>query len=158
MPRLALPLAAVLSLLFAAPAGAETISAESRFELWNDCRPIDLVVESATGGKAGIGPTERAIATAVRGKLGASGIYDAEGLAYLDVHASVVGPAFHVGIEFRKWLKDPASGTEGSATTWVAGSTGTHGGNPDYVLAAIAEHVDRFVGQYRRVNADACKR
>ena len=151
-------LAAALLLLPAAPGWAEKIPAEARFELWNDCRAVDVVVESAPGGTAGIGLRERAIAAAVRGKLGAAGIYDAEGLAYLDIHASVVGPAFHVGVEFRKWLKDPASGKEGAAATWISGSTGTHGGNSDYVLASVAEHVDGFIAQYLRVNAAACER
>ncbi len=158
MPRLALPIAAVLSLLFAAPAGAETMSAESRFELWNECRAIDLVVESATGGGAGIGLTERAIAARLRARLGAAGLYDPEGLAYLDIRASVVGPAFHVSVEFRKPLRDPASGEEGLAATWISGSTGTHGGDPGYVLASASGHAEGFVAQYLRVNARACKR
>ena len=158
MPRPTVPLVAALSLLLAAPAWAERTTAEARFELWNDCRSMDLVVESATGGTADIGLTEQAIAVAVRGKLGAAGVYDPEGLAYLDVHARVVGPAFHFSIEYRKWLKDPASGEEGAAATWISGSTGTHGGGSDYVLASISEHVDRFIEQYRRVNADACER
>ena len=157
MLRPAVPLSA-LSLLAAAPAWPATVPAETRFQLWNDCRPIDLVAESATGGTPGIGLTERAFAAALRARLGAAGIYDPEGLAYLDVRASVVGPAFHVSLEFRKRLKDPASGTEGWAATWISGSTGTHGGNPDYILAAIAEHADRFIDRYLRVNAHACKR
>ena len=158
MPRPAVQLLAALSLLLAAPAGAQKISAEARFELWNDCRPIDLVVESTIGGTAGVGPTEPAIVTSVRDRLSAAGIYDAEGLAYLDVHAGVVGRAFHVSIEFRKWLKDPASGAEGWAATWISGSTGTHGGRSGYILASIAEHVATFVDRYLRVNAGACKR
>ncbi len=157
MLRPTVPFAA-LALLAAAPAWPATVPAEARFELWNDCRPIDLVVESATGGPAGIGLTEKAIATAVRRRLGAAGIYDPDGLAYLDVRVSVVGPAFHVGIEYRKWLKDPASGEEGSAATWISGSTGTHGGSPEYIMDSIAEHLGGFVEQYLRVNADGCKR
>ena len=158
MPRPAAMLAAALPLLLAAPGWAEKISAEARFGLWNDCRPIDVVVESAISGTAGIGLAERRIATALRAKLGDAGIYDAEGLAYLDIHVSVVGPAFHVGTEFRKWLKDPASGEAGPAATWISGSTGTHGGKSDYILASIAEHADGFIAQYLRVNADACER
>lgn len=158
MPRLVAPIAVALLLLAAAPVRAETISADARFELWNDCRPIDLVAESATGGTPGIGLTERAIAAALRAKLGAAGIYDPEGLAFLDVRANVVGPAFHVSVEFRKRLRDPASGEDGLAATWISGSTGTHGGNPHYILKSISEHADRFVQQYLRVNAAACKR
>ena len=157
MPRLAAPIVVAL-LLLAAPAPAETVSAGARFELWNDCRAIDLVAESTTGGGANIGLTERAIATALRTRLGAAGIYDPEGLAYLDVRASVVGSAFHFSVEFRKRLRDPASGEEGLAATWISGSTGTHGGDSDYILASISEHADGFVEQYLRVNADACKR
>ena len=157
MPRFAAPIAVALWLLAVAPARAETMSADARFELWNDCRPIDLVAERAIGGVSGIGLTERAVAAALRAKLGAAGIYDPEGLAYLDVRASVVGPAFHVSVEFRKRLRDPASGEEGLAATWISGSTGTHGGDSDYILASISEHADRFVRQYLRVNAAACK-
>ena len=149
---------AVLALLLGASAAAADTTARDRFELWNGCRAMDLVVETPPAGAAAIGLTRRAIVLAVRARLHAARIYDPEAEAFLHVDAVAVGRAFHFSIGYRKWLTDPRTGEKGATATWVASSTGTHGGEAGYVLSAIAAHAERFVAEYLRVNADSCPR
>ena len=80
--------------------------------------------------------------------------------AYLYVRVNVVGGAFSHEVQFRKRLYDPVlglSGTPGTATTWEAGVTGTHGGDAGYILQSLSEHMDRFLLEYLRVNEEACE-
>ena len=37
------------------------------------------------------------------------------------------------------------------------GSTGTHGDNASYILSSASQHVDKFIDEYLRVSADACR-
>ncbi len=46
---------------------------------------------------------------------------------------------------------------ENTATTWGVGSTGTHSRNPNFILSSVSQHTDKFIDEYLRVNADACK-
>ena len=85
---------------------------------------------------------------------------------WVEVH--VVSRAFNVRVEFWKKVIDPmmeqAFPTNDrdmvrasfNATTWVTGSTGTHGGDGTYVLSAIRQHMDEFLDEYLRVNEPAC--
>ncbi len=45
---------------------------------------------------------------------------------------------------------------EQNAATWETGSLGTHGGDAGFILQAVAEHTDKFVNEYLRVNDEAC--
>ena len=155
MTRLTLP-ALALALVLAVPAGAaEEITDRDRFKLWNNCKPMDLVVESLDK-DLDIGLTTEAILVAVRSRLRAARLYEADAFPYLYVNVSGLSLAFVIQIYYKRWLADPASGNAGFASTWNRSAVGTHGGNPGYILSGVSRYTDRFIDEYLRVNADAC--
>ena len=72
-----------LTLCSVAPALAqdEEVTRSDRFHLWNDCKPLKLVVEDLNNNAAEIGLTKDAITTTVRSRLRGARIYG-EDLAY----------------------------------------------------------------------------
>ena len=60
-------------------------------------------------------------------------------------------------LKYRKYVNDLATMLEGAATTWDSISTGTHGRDPTYIPSNVAGHIDKFIDEYLRTNADACK-
>ncbi len=182
MPRLIPPVVA-LALVLAAPASAvEKATERDRSRLWNDCRPVDVIVVGLSDDAGKIGLRRKTLETAVRSRLRGARIYDGippareprwigwkvdhvrygEPFLYLDVN--VVGVAFGVEVGFRRSVMmllpvpDGMDPLVGPATTWASGSTGTHGGNSSYVLSAVTELVDEFIDEYLRVNWDACEK
>ena len=148
-------------LLTVASASAGEVSDQDRFDLWNDCRPMLLVVEGLPDDAAAIGLAEDAITVAARSRLRAARIYTEAGSeaewSSLYINANVVGPAYGISVKYRKYVNDLATMLEGAAITWVSSSTGTHGRDPTYVSSNVAGHIDRFIDEYLRVNEDACK-
>lgn len=134
-----------------------------RFQLWHYCDPTDLVVEDLHKDAADIGLTKEAITIAVRSRLRAARLYDADavfssGVVFSNLYVSVgvAGQAYTINVTYQKWLKDPVSDEEGFAATWNSGSVGTHGENSSHILSRISQHTDRFIDEYLRVNADTC--
>lgn len=158
MPRLILP-AVALALVLASPAvAAKRVIKIDLFKLWNDCQPVHLVVESLPKDAADIGLTREAITVAVRSRLRAARLYAAGAWSWLYVNVNVLDQAFSISVEYKKWVKDTASGEEGTTGTWSTGSLGTHGSRSGYILSSVSTHVDRFIDEYLRVNADACRK
>ena len=147
-----------LSLFLAAPAAAEDVTAWDRFQLWNDCRGMSLFVADLGEVEADLDLTKDAVETAVRSRLRAARLYDAEASYYLYIYVDAVGQAFRIDVEYYKWLNDFASGESRLATTWRTGSTRTHGGRADYILSIVSQNMDEFIDEYLRVNEDACAR
>ena len=163
-------LAAAL-VLTAASASAEEVSDYDRFRLWNDCRPMKLVVGLADDAPE-IGLTEEAIETTVRSRLRAARLYSDSAIekagsilyfnptrAILYIRVTVAGSAFIVDVGYHKIVTDRATELELRAETWAVSSlvvnhwqTGTN-----FILSALARHTDEFIDKYLRVNADACK-
>ena len=152
------PLLLAAALLLSAPAWAEEVTGYDRFQLWNDCGPMKLVVEPLPQTAADIGLTREAITTAVRSRLRAAHLYDADAMPFLYVNVSVTGRAFQIGVDYGKLVIDLASGEYYQAATWATGSLGTHGGDSNYILSAVSQYTDKFIDEYLRVNEDACKR
>ena len=174
-------LAATL-LLIDASASAGEVSDQDRFQLWNGCRPVDVLVVSLSEDAGKIGLRTEYIETTVRSRLRGARIYDGVprhdepgwlgwmvrhrryGEPFLYVDISVVSLAFDVEVGFRRSVKVLLTVPEGMdplvgpATTWRTGSTGTHGRNASYILSSVSQHVDKFIDEYLRVNADACRR
>ena len=154
-------IAAAILLTAAASASADVVSDYDRFQLWNECRPMRLVVEPLPDDATAIDLTDDAIKIAVRSRLRAARLYSEDGSegawAYLYINVLVVGPAVSIGIEYHKFVWDIATKLEFQATTWRRGVTGTHGGNSNYILSSVAQGADEFIDEYLRVNADACK-
>ena len=150
----------VVLLFIATSALAEEVSDFDRFRLWNDCGAMDLVVAELDQDAAEIGLTKEAIETAVRSRLRAARLYDADARSYLYVRVSVVvsvvGGGFNVEVDYNKPVVDPASGQSNYASTWDEGGVGiSRDGN--YILTVTSRFMDRFLDEYLRVNADACE-
>ena len=149
----------VLLAIFASPAGgaaAQEVSAMDRFQLFNDCRPMDLVVEGLHAVAAEIDLTEAAIQAVVESRIRSARLYDADAGSYLYVHVYILGRSFTLNLAYRKVVYDQAAAVSGIATTWESGSYGAHRGGAAFILSAVARQMDRFLVEYLRVNESAC--
>ena len=173
MTRYAL-IPAVLLAALAGPVAAD--SAEARFEwfqLLTHCAPMGLIVVDLRGDAKRIGLTRESLILAAESRLRAARLFEPDDsiiagstLPYLYVEVHVVGSAFSVNIHLNKFLWDHELGNKifwdysdlsGYAATWETGSTGTHGGNGNYVLSSLQRHLDKFMAAYLRVNEEACR-
>ena len=152
--RSLLALAVILTLT---PLAEATSSDRDRFELFSDCQPIYLIAEDLSPAAGEIGLTKEAVRAAVESRLRSAQLYNPEASTpFLYVYVHVVGIAFHIDLEYNKQLLDPASGLTSRATTWSTGTTGTHGRDVSFILAAVAELMDLFLVEFSRVNEEAC--
>ena len=129
--------------------------ATEKFELYNRCQPINLVVEYLSEDAKKIGLTRETIINSVESRLRSARIYNKNGLEFLYVKVSVGRNAYSYDTEFRKWAI--SYGESGKAITWSIGGSGTHGGNAGYILPLISQSIDRFIVEYLRVNEKDCK-
>ncbi len=143
-----------------------------RFELWNACQPILLIVEPIHDDAVQIGLTYEAISTMVRSRLRAARLYrdlnvpfsdDGRLIPYLYVNVGAIGDAraigIHVRFAFKKHVSDPISGKDGIATTWRKVREGiTTSPDADFILSAVSRLTDEFIDEYLRVNESACPR
>ena len=127
------------------------------FELFNNCQPMRLLVEGLHDDAKRIGLTEGRLVAAVESRLRSARLYveDDPWAAVLYVNVHVVGPAYTTSVEYYKLVVD-AFGNVGEARTWTTGGAGTHGRDPSFVVAGLAEYLDRFLVAYLRVNESAC--
>ena len=153
--------AVVLVAVFLGRLGAQTGGIE-RFQLFNECAPIDLIVEGLPDAAANIDLTEERIQTLAESRLRAARMYDPSAVGYLYVRVGVTTPggrrngAYTAEVSFKKRLYDSASNQSGIATTWDTGGYGTHGGDAGYILQSVSEYLDRFILEYLRANESAC--
>jgi len=154
------------SLCFGLPASAneqDVTDRRDRFQLWNNCEPMELVVENLSDDAAKIGLTRETILTTVRSRLRAARLYsDQRQTGYLYVNIHVVGQSHHISIEYRKWVMDFTSAEKFLATTWDISGTGTHvqsanGQSSSFILSHVSRKMDKFIDEYLRVNTLACK-
>ena len=155
------PIVALLVLAAPTSVGAEGVSSSDRFQLWNACKPIDLVVEHLNDAAVKISLTREAITTAVRSRLRAARLYSSKTAPFLYVSVTLVRTrttSSSISLKFNKWLPDPKlNGQVGSATTWNRHVV-QQGGNADYILSAVSQLTDLFIDEYLRVNGSACSR
>lgn len=124
--------------------------------MYTACQPIDLVVEYLSSDANDIGLQRQAVIDAAESRLRSARIYDPDASDYLYVDISVVGSAFHVGLEFNRKVFDFHTGNFGLATTWNTSGTGTHGRDPQYILGILSGFLDSFPIEFLRVNEPAC--
>ena len=187
VPWLSLSFAA-LALLSSPAAGQDTLtrstSAErvakiikridkgiERFELFNACLPMLLIVEQLHDDAADINLTRETLQAAAESRLRAGRLYreffgpirtekqyeESTNLAVLSVQVNVVGAAFNINVQYQKRVTD-AFGETTSTTTWQTSVTGTHGGNAGFIVSGLSERLDKFLAAYLRVNKSACGR
>lgn len=135
----------------------ETITDLDRFKLFFMCSPVSLDVALQLDDTE-FDLTQDRVATAIRSRLRAARIYNAEYVEpWLDVHVHVIGNAFSLDFVLSRWLLDPVvSQSEGPAVTWSVRATGTHANDPQYIVSALTEYTDRFIDDYLRVNEASC--
>ena len=139
--------------------GAAAQTAGERFQLFNDCRPMYLLVESLDSNELELGLTEQRLQAAAESRLRGARLYSStRGAPYLYVNINTFSVAFSVRLEYNKLLFDAASVSSYPATTWNVGSTGTHGRSAEYIVSSLSGLLDQFLTEYLRVNEDACER
>ena len=142
---------ALASFLAAAPALAQNVN---QFELFVDCKPVNLVVEDIEAEGEDV-VTGEAIRNAAEARLRSARMYDLQGPGILYINFIVVGAAFSLDFEFYKWVVDEY-GNGGLGATWRVGVTGTHGENGGYILSNVSQFMDEFIVEYFRANDFAC--
>ncbi len=163
--RIVVPLAVALVAALPRQTTAQTDSQE-HFDLFNECAPMDLVVERLPDGAEYVGLDEARVQTLAESRLRAARLYDATAPTYLYVRVGVLvinnrrgaNGAFSTEVSYRKRLYDSMSNRSGLAETWDVTSYGTHSGDAGYILQSVSEHLDHFVLDYLRVNEVACNR
>ena len=60
-------------------------------------------------------------------------------------------------VEYKKVVKDSATMLEYPTAMWGMELTGTFGRDSNNILSSMALLSDKFIDEYLRVNADACK-
>ncbi len=153
------PSLALAALLVPTAAGQDAAQLLERFELFNACKPMQLLIEDLHSDAADIGLTKEALQAAAESRLRAARLYTEDyeraDFARLYVNVNVVGPAYSISVEYQKTVRDVFRGV-GTATTWDSGSAGTHEGDADYIVSPLSQHLDRFLAAYLRVNEEAC--
>ncbi len=128
-----------------------------RFQLFNHCRPMYLLVEDLHSDADEIGLTKESLTAAVESRLRSARLYEGDRAApYLYLNVSVVGQASNISLQYKRWMCHSASGLCGTATTWDTGGTGTHGDDATFVRSKVSEQVDAFLLKYLRVNEEYC--
>ena len=158
MKRVIIVLTAAASLFLAPSAGAEKVTKYERFRLWNKCQPISLYVRNLNKEASKIDLKKEAITIAVRSRLRAARLYDADASPHLDVNVNVTSAAFSIILALYKPMKDYTSGESFFTGGWNINGVGTHGLDSNYILSILSQYTDNFIDEYLRVNNDACKR
>lgn len=149
------------------------------FMLFNDCRPMKLVIEYWSDDATAIDLTKDALQATVESRLRPAGLYvgsllavfrgetnirragltvnHLRNLGLLSVDVEVAGPEFSMSIEFSKILTDEFQNSS-HATTWDwANNNRPHGGSASYIVSTLSLELDKFLADYLRVNEKACE-
>jgi len=156
MLRLILPAVVLAIVLSSSTNATDAVQEYDRFQLWNDCRPLGLIVEPLPEDATDIGLAEEAVTAAVHSRLRTGRLYGDDARQFLWISVNVVSLAFNINVGFYKAVRDEMSGVNLSAITWLASFTGMHGRDSSYILSSVTRKVDEFIDEYLRVNADAC--
>lgn len=151
-------------LLAAGSTSADEVSDLDRFELWNDCRPMDFDVIGLSGDSdaKAIGLTEDAVKAVILKRLRAAGLYSKDQneteLSSLLASVNIVNVAFTTIVDYYKVVSDSATGLMYTAPTWSSSVTGVNTkSTPAFILSSVTYKTDEFIDEYLRVNETACK-
>ena len=129
------------------------------FGLFNNCETMGLSIGYPMNNDVAeeMGLTRESIENLVEIRLRAARLYDDElGGPYLYVIVFVVGSAFNIDVEYKRWVRVVDTGAEGIAPTWDTGSVGTHARDPKFILGTLSGLIDDFLLAYLRVNEESC--
>ena len=144
-----------------------------KFELFNSCLPMTLIVEKPTLDTEEFGISEEAIRNVLESRLRASRLYltSADSQEYFDsgytlyshlgyaaslfAGVSVVGASFAISLSFYKPVTDLVSKVTTKATTWESGNFGL-ANNAGFILNNLSMMTDEFLVEYLRTNEADC--
>ena len=155
------PVLALASLLAIAAPGQDAGSSPrlERFELFNACRPMALVVESLNDDAGKIGLSKDTLQAAAESRLRAARLYaeDFEKTygSYLYVNVNVVGRAVSARVHYQKPVTDEF-GVLSLTTTWYTGIVGM-ASDASYIVQVLSQLLDEFLAAFLRVNEEACE-
>ena len=133
------------------------VTAYQRFELFNNCRPMWLMVWYPLRGPADFLSTIERLKFAAESRLRGARLYESTmSVPVLYVRVGAVGRAYHVALEYHKQVVDVATDEAYSARTWHVGGTGI--GDVDSIVSTLTGFLDQFLTEYLRVNEEACER
>ena len=139
---------------------ATTVSDHDRFRLWNNCRPVSLLVNYNE-----VLPKEdkEKIENAVRSQLRDVRIYGGSSgnTAGLLVSATVRDRGsyhvYHINMSLLKKVQDLQTKLTNHTATWYNSIGGNSTRGMEDVVQKFIILTDIFIDNYLRVNADACK-
>ena len=141
------------------PATPNLVNHGHNYPLWAKCNRFALVVEGLSDGATEIDLTSERISTLAESRLRSARLYDAASRKeYLYVNVNVVGNAFNVSLEYKRWIEDIGHGEGAWASIWHVGGAGTHGSSDSYIMQIISEQIDEFILAYLEVNEQACEK
>ena len=151
-----------LALLLASITGHAEEYNQQRFELWNNCEPVELRVLPLSDAESIV--TEKEVYTLVSNKLWDAGIRVVEDVdTALSVVFEKVGLSLYVQVNYVKYhrIQDNVSREKGvHAITWTTsiGVPYAKFSNLGSTKITIGVAVEEFIRQYLWANADACAR
>ena len=154
----AVAIAAAISVCPSAASRAASVARSNDFELWNKCQPMGLEVV-LDGGRAGLGfPAHREVSKMVRTALERARLFDRHGARFiLSIRATAIAKAYTYEVAFQKPVWDSLSRVPGVSTTWRTGGLKPYWSKRS-ALAEIREAFEKFLDEFLRVNAVACRR
>ena len=111
---------------------------------------------------AEFGLTEESLRIIAESRLRSARLYGSDAVSSLTVYVETIGDteiSFTAGLEYNKLVWDVASKEFSMATTWTIGSIGlgaTNEADRGVILNTVAQHVDKFLVEYLRVNESWC--
>lgn len=146
-------------LLSPAAPGQDTTDEFTRFQLFNACRPMRLLVEHLPDEGRKIDLTREILQAAAESRLRAARLYtedaDKADFSTLYVNVNVTSFAFDISLEYHKLVTDKF-GRAAPAMTWRTGSTGTHGKDGGFIVSQLSQYLDEYLAAYLRVNEGDC--
>ena len=134
-----------------------------RFQLYAECRPIELVVHVNAETKESVSEATRIIYAAARQRLDANRMFTsdpAQAGSRLVITVSDYYGAHSITLDYYKLVRDVYSDSTYGAITWQHGGVGYYPGKwrefIDFILLQISRHLDAFIAKYRRANEAAC--
>ena len=143
-----------------------------RFSLWNDCGPMrfeahlrsdnDKLPEGNPFFRFDVdlyGLSYFDVMSNVEDQLRAAHLLGEGSIATsLFVHVHVIGKRFWLDVSYSKPVRDLISGEKFFAATWQSQSMGEHKNDGNRILHRVTKEVDKFIGEYLRVNRNACEK
>ena len=151
-------LATIILVLFSTNAIGEEVTLSDRLRLWGDCQPFFFNIDFNEQNSTFDQPIEE-IEIVVRSRLRSARLYTEldEGMRLI-VSIRTVRSAFHISFKFQKLFRDDTISDRYllPVTTWEAGTLGVHANDSNRILQEVSWHIDQFIDEYLRVNADSC--